>query len=458
MNHIQHLYWRAGFGLSPAEWQQKQQWSVARALDELFAQAKAAPLLSVPALELNREDRQMNREAFEQRIKEERRRVLECNVDWVSRMADPATPALAERMAFFWHGHFACRSESSKLAIQQLNVLRQHGLGNLRNLLLGIARDPAMIRYLNNQQNRKDQPNENFARELLELFTLGRGHYTERDIKEAARAFTGWSSTLDGTYAFRPGQHDYGQKTFMGKTGNFNGEDIIDIVLEKPQTATFIVTKIYRHFVNETPHPGRIDALARQFFQSGYEIAPLMRSIFSSDWFYALENVGAKIKSPIELIAGMMRTLHLQLEQPMGLIFLERALGQILFNPPNVAGWPGGRIWIDNSTLLTRLSLPSVFFQNTEITMRVKDELEATQAEGKLSRRLVGTLDTQSLLGLAKGVRPAEQFQQLANYLLATPARVEVATLTQGLDLANPNVAVAQLTMRLMSLPEYQLC
>ena len=202
MNKINHLYWRAGFGLSPDEWRQKQNWSISKALDELFSQAKKATLLPVSPIEFDREDKKSNRDAFEQMKKDERRKVAEANIAWVGRMADPKESALLERMTFFWHGHFACRSELGKLGVQQLNLFRQHGLGNFRDLLLGVAQDPAMIRYLNNQQNRKEKPNENFARELMELFTLGRGNYTEGDIKEAARAFTGWSSTLDGDFVF----------------------------------------------------------------------------------------------------------------------------------------------------------------------------------------------------------------------------------------------------------------
>ncbi|MBK7475185.1 MAG: DUF1800 domain-containing protein [Haliscomenobacter sp.] len=361
MEAIKHLYWRAGFGLSPAEWAEKKSMPLRKAVDELFSQARNPNLLPVPEPDLPSEPQMLDREQIQERQRIERQRVLEYNYSWLQRMSNPEEPALLERMTFFWHGHFACDIDNSVLAVQYLNTLRFHALGNFRDLVVAIAREPAMIRYLNNQQNRKDQPNENFARELLELFTIGRGNYTETDIKEGARAFTGWSSTLRGEYIFRPGQHDYNRKTFFGKTGNYDGTDIIDLILERKETALFIVGKIYRHFVHEKGPEERIKALAREFYASGYDIGRLMQAIFESDWFYAPENIGTKIKSPVELLAGMIRSLGLQFEDGLGAVFVQRALGQILFHPPNVAGWPGGRSWIDNSTLMTRLNLPTVF-------------------------------------------------------------------------------------------------
>ncbi len=458
MNKINHLYWRAGFGLSPDEWRQKQNWSTSKALDELFSQAKKATLLPVSPIEFDREDKKSNRDAFQQMKKDEHHKVAEANIAWVNRMADPNESALLERMTFFWHGHFACRSELGKLGVQQLNLFRKHSLGNFRDLLLGIAQDPSMIRYLNNQQNRKEKPNENFARELMELFTLGRGNYTEGDIKEAARAFTGWSSTLDGDFVFRPIWHDFGNKTFFGKTGNFNGEDIIDHILAKPEAATFIARKIYRHFVNDKVDEARVKELGQQFFKANYNIGKLMRSIFESDWFYAPENQGAKIKSPIELMAGMMRNLNMRLDQPMGLLFLEKALGQMLFNPPNVAGWAGGKNWIDNSTLTTRMSLAGLFFSSSEFTMRVKDEFEAVQSEGKMARKLSVKMDLKPLVSAITATGPDAMAQELAAYFLPIVPVIKLNSLTQTLPSNEKDGQIAALAMRILSLPEYQLC
>ena len=249
MHDINHLYWRAGFGLRPEEWQQRKQWSRKKAVDHLFKQAKQVKPLPVPIPHNLKQMSELSEVEREDLQKKDRAAVIDINSSWVMRMANSEEPALLERMTLFWHGHFACRSRSGKLAAQQLNTLRKHALGDFKSLLLGIARDPSMIRYLNNQQNKKGSPNENFAREVMELFTMGRGNYTEQDIKEAARAFTGWSSDVAGDYVFRERQHDNGTKTFLGRTGRFGGEDIIDMLLEQKATADFITRKIYRYFV-----------------------------------------------------------------------------------------------------------------------------------------------------------------------------------------------------------------
>lgn len=460
MEKIKHLYWRAGFGLSPAEWQQKKDWPISKAVDELFAQAQQAPLsLPIVAMELpeDMEKRRENRELFEQMLREEKRRIFEYNVKWVYRMASPKESALLERMTFFWHGHFACKPDFGKLGAQYLNTLRKHALGNFRDLVLAVAQDPAMIRYLNNQQNRKEKPNENFARELMELFTLGRGRYTEKDIKEAARAFTGWSSDLRGDYIFRPMWHDYGSKTFLGKTGPFDGKDIVNIILDKPEAAQFIVRKIYQHFVNDQVDETLVAELSKQFYQSNYDIGKLMRSIFSSEWFYSPKNMGNRIKSPIEFTAGLMRSVELKFDQPMGMLFIQRALGQILFNPPNVAGWPGGKSWIDNSTLMLRLNLPGYLFTSAEFSLRTKGEFEDEMRE-KGNRRLSSTLNIQPLSASIKGNNSSEIATELAKYLLLTPAALPLDTYTKELTATDRESIIRQMTLRLMTLPEYQMC
>ncbi|HOY19157.1 MAG TPA: DUF1800 domain-containing protein [Haliscomenobacter sp.] len=460
MEKIKHLYWRAGFGLSPTEWQQKREWPISKAIDELFTQARQAQV-ALPMAEMglpeDMEKKRENRELFEQVLREEKRRIFEYNVNWVYRMANPKESALLERMTFFWHGHFACKPDFGKLSMQYLNTLRKHALGNFKDMLLAVAQDPAMIRYLNNQQNRKEKPNENFARELMELFTLGRGKYSEKDIKEAARAFTGWSSDLRGDYLFRPFWHDYGSKTFFGKTGNFDGADIINIILERPETAQFIVRKVYKHFVNEQVDEAVVSTLSKQFYQSGYDIGKLMRSIFSSEWFYAPQNMGNRIKSPIEFTAGLMRTVDMKFDQPMGMLFIQRALGQILFNPPNVAGWPGGKTWIDNSTLMLRLNLPGYLFNATEFSLRTKGEFEDEMRE-KGGRRLSNTLNMGPLSGSIKGSSANDIAAELSKYLLSTQPALPIESYTKELAATDRESIIRQMTLRLMTLPEYQLC
>ncbi|MCB0556791.1 MAG: DUF1800 domain-containing protein [Phaeodactylibacter sp.] len=457
MEKIQHLYWRAGFGLSPREWNAKQNLNLQQAIDELFREAGADWPVEAPPPPSERPARGMSEEQKKQLQEQERESLSQVRKDWLKRMASPRHSALMERMSLFWHGHFACQTFSGTLAFQQLRTIRKYAFGKFGDLVLAIARDPAMIRFLNNQQNHKDKPNENFARELMELFTIGRGHYTEQDIKEAARAFTGWSSNLQGIYTFRPQVHDYGSKTFFGQSGAFDGTDIIAMILEKRETAQFITRKVYRYFVNEKVDEALVEDLSRRFYDSDYDIGQLMRTIFESDWFYAPHNIGVKIKSPVELVAGIMRTLDVRFIDDKALVFLQRALGQVLYHPPNVAGWAGGKTWIDNATLMMRLNLVGYLFQLSEFNFRVKDEPEAAMG-GKALRRIDATVDLEPLMQLLEGVPPEHYSERFASYLLQ--ARPQLSTsLLNGYTSHNSNWDYARtLAMRLMSLPEYQMC
>ncbi len=457
MEKIRHLYWRAGFGLSPAEWQERRQWTVEQAVNHLFAEAKKVQPIALHTADAPEEMMAGEDDAQALRRKMERKLVGQQNVNWVQRMADPRESALVERMSLFWHGHFACRTLGSKLAVNYLNTIRTHALGNFRDLVLAIAREPAMIRYLNNQQNKKDSPNENFARELMELFTIGRGNYTEQDIKESARAFTGWSSNLRGEFVFRMRQHDYERKTFFGKTGNFDGEDIIDILLEQKQTALFLTRKIYRYFVNRKVDENIVQHLAEQFYESNYHIGQLMRTIFTSDWFYDSRNVGTKIKSPIEFMAGVMRQLNVDFEDPMSLIFVQKALGQMLFNPPNVAGWPGGKNWIDNSTLMLRLNLAMYLLQSAEVNLRTKDDFEA-QGRGKAQRKLKATVDFQPIVHWLNAKSENETFADLSQWLLSQPNPFQSSAVEAFLKDRSKEALIQTTVTGILSLPEYQMC
>jgi uncharacterized protein (DUF1800 family) len=285
--------------------------------------------------------------------------VKKLNIDWLKVMGK-ADGQLREKMSLFWHGHFAVRVRGFAQVESYINTVRKYALSNFGDLLMMVSKEPAMLRFLNNVQNRRNSPNENFAREVMELFTLGRGNYTENDIKEAARAFTGWGIGRDEKFELKANQHDYGEKTVFGKTGNWEGEDVIKMILEKKETALFITRKIYAFFVNRKVDESRIADLAEKFYQSNYEIPELMKEIFSSSWFYEEENVGSQIKSPVELIVGLNRSFGISYDEAHPLLALQRVLGQTLFFPPNVAGWAGGRNWIDNSTLVTRLGLPTL--------------------------------------------------------------------------------------------------
>ena len=456
MEKLHHLYWRAGFGLTPREWQDRQAFTLQQAVDQLFRDAGAVEDAPAPPAAAGR-FRQMSTAEKEAVLKQEREWLGGVNTEWIYRMASSRYGALRERMALFWHGHFACQPIFGSLGAQYINTIRRHDLGNFRELALAIAQDGAMIRFLNNQQNRKEKPNENFARELLELFTIGRGNYTEQDVKEAARAFTGWSSDLAGAFTFRTRFHDYGSKTFLGKTGDFDGTDIIDIILEQRETARFITRKIYRYFVNEKVDETRVESLSRQFYESGYEVAPLLRSIFESDWFYAPQHIGSRIKSPVELIVGVMRALDVRFTDDKALLFIQRALGQVLFNPPNVAGWPGGKSWIDNATLMLRLNLATYLFHLSEVDFRTKDEPEAGE-RGQALRRLDATIDTRPLMDLLEGIRRPHYHERLSDFLFLKKPAIDPALLQQYTAAGSDWDYANSVVMRLMSLPEYQLC
>ncbi len=381
---------------------------------------------------------------------------------WMNRMA--TSPAqLREKMTLFWHSHFACRVRQPNAALSLHNTTRQHALGKFPALLLAVSQEPAMLQFLNNQQNRKEHPNENFAREVMELFTLGRGNYTETDVKEAARAFTGWGYDGQGNFRFREREHDAGPKTFLGRTGNLTGEDVLQLMLEQPAAATFVVTKAYRFFVNDVPNPAHIEPLAAAFRKSGYDIADLMERMFSADWFYEPANVGTHIKSPVELLAGIRRTLNVQIDNALPLLGYQKALGQTLFQPPNVAGWPGGRNWIDSSSLLLRLQLPAILFRNAEFAVALKqDENDLapnlTKAERTVRPGAGAHLPLAPLQQLLDGTPVAQQPALLSEFLLQADIRPENLQLVQqAAQQKEPAEALRATLVSLLSLPEYQL-
>jgi Protein of unknown function (DUF1800) len=275
---------------------------------------------------------------------------------WADRMVATNRP-LEEKMALFWHGHFATGEEKIRdyrKMEQQLALLHRHATGNFRTLLIEAARDPAMLAYLDAAENVKGAPNENFAREVMELFTMGVGHYTEKDIREAARAFTGW---IDDDLSFKvdPAKHDDGPKTFLGRTGSFDGVDILNIILEQQITAEYIAGKLYKFLVRENISPDVAVRLGAVLRDNDYEIAPLMRTIFLSRDFYSAPSVGTRIKGPIELIVSTYRKLGIKhLPGIPDLYAVSRELGQTLLNPPTVAGWAQGRAWITPGLLLAR--------------------------------------------------------------------------------------------------------
>lgn len=285
---------------------------------------------------------------------------------WLYRMRHTPAPLL-EKTTFFWHGHFAtsaAKVDDAKLMLRQNDLFRRSAFGDFQQLVKAIGRDPAMLLYLDSATNRKNHPNENFAREVLELFTLGPGNYTERDIQQLARCYTGWE-IQHGEFKFNSYQHDTGSKTCFGKSGDFDGDSALPIIFEQPAAATFTVTKLVRYFIADEAYlsPEWIAPLAQQFRDSQFQIKPLLETILSSRLFYAPEVRGAKVRSPVEMAIGFLRCFdaggNLQ-----SLVPDLRGLGQLPLFPPNVKGWNGGRQWINASTILARANLMKKMIQD----------------------------------------------------------------------------------------------
>ena len=273
---------------------------------------------------------------------------------WLFRMQRAEFP-LREKLTLFWHGHFATsfrKVENMRLMHRQNETLRQNSLGDFRDLVVAVSRDPAMIVWLDNQQNVKGRPNENYARELMELFTLGEGHYTERDVQEAARAFTGWHQD-EFRFVFNREVHDFGTKTVLGQRGDFDGEDVVDIVLQQPQAKRFLATKLLKYFVMPEPSEQLVAEAAQVLTDCNLEIKWFLRTLLLSKVFYAAETRYALIKSPVEYVVGALRDLNAMFPG-QELAELMAGMGQELFAPPSVEGWEGGQSWISSNAWLAR--------------------------------------------------------------------------------------------------------
>jgi|KBSMisStaDraftv2_1062788.scaffolds.fasta_scaffold03028_4 uncharacterized protein (DUF1800 family) len=396
---------------------------------------------------------------------------------WANRMLTTNRP-LEEKLTLFWHGHFAtgdAKVRDYRMMLRQNEMLRANASGGLRDLLVGILKDPAMLVYLDNGENVKSHPNENFGRELLELFTMGVGNYTERDVREAARSFTGWTNDVLA-FKFDRDQHDFGDKVFLGKTAPLNGEDVIDIILAQPVTAEYVSAKIYRNFVrDEAPAAIRTD-LGRSFRASGYQIKPLLKRIFLSRDFYSPAAVATQIKSPVVLVVSTYRKMGLR-ELPTIPDFgrLTSGLGQTLFDPPNVAGWAGGRTWITPATLLQRGNLfRDVLFADAR-TFRAPDRLmPATYA--RVGENLAkgmnvteatkeGTGDAESNAQLERDEDYNTRYASYRGYVAAfertkpIPRHVAELNLSAMLTAAHATTAEAivdHLTRRFLSVPPTQ--
>jgi uncharacterized protein (DUF1800 family) len=281
--------------------------------------------------------------------------ILAMQLWWLNRMLTSPAP-LQEKMTLYFHGHFTTRATPlfPWITYNHNQLLRRYALGNLRELTRDVSKDAAMLKYLNGAENVAAHPNENYARELMELFTLGIGAYTERDVRESARAWTGWRvNNRADTVTFDASLHDSGIKTFLGHTGNFTGDDIVDIIFTQPQCARFFASSLLNWFVYNNPEPELVDRVAALLRRHNFELAPVVSAILSSNVFYSSRAYRALVKSPVEFVVGTYKTLGLGAVDQSALAALEE-MGQRLFFPPNVAGWPGGQNWLTSGTMIAR--------------------------------------------------------------------------------------------------------
>ncbi|HZW10303.1 MAG TPA: DUF1800 domain-containing protein [Phycisphaerales bacterium] len=383
-----HLLWRAGFGGTPDQVQLLVEWGPERSVDHLIEGERGegepveagrfdSSIMGPPdraVREQLRRARQGNDEELLARLRLERQRREETDRRqardiqrwWLTRMIESPRP-LEEKMTLFWHGHFATSYrtiEDSYHMFAQNQLFRAHALGNYGTLMYQIIRDPAMLAYLDNNDSRKNRPNENLARELMELFSLGPGNYTEGDIKEGARSLTGYTFE-DDRFEFQRENHDGGAKVILGKRGNMDGDEFVRTILDQPACAYFMARKLYRFFAADVPERGEIDPetaevlreMANLLRRAGYAVAPVLKKLLLSEHFYSGRVVNQRIKSPAELLVGAVRSLRTPTRDLDVLLDAMALMGQNILFPPSVAGWDGERSWINTSTLFVRQNI-----------------------------------------------------------------------------------------------------
>jgi uncharacterized protein (DUF1800 family) len=493
-----HLLFRAGFGGSPAEVEKLCALGLDKAVDQLVDYQKTAdvetPLKVEPPPEPNREElRKLSPEQKQKVVQQARRRdqdqMREIKDWWVRRMFQSPHP-LEEKLVLFWHGHFATEfrtvRNSYAMYLQQ-KLFRDHAAGNFGKLLHGIVHDPAMLRYLDNNRNVKGRPNENLAREIMELFSLGEGNYSEKDIKEAARALTGYTFRRDGTFQFVSVAHDSGEKTIFGKNGDFDGDELVDLLLEQPACPKFIAKKLFVYFVHENPDEKTVQALAN-VLKNNYELRPLLKTMFKSQEFYSDVAMGKQVKSPAQLVVGSVRSLGLKNADPTAAGFAMRMMGQDLFEPPNVKGWEEGRAWINSNTLFARDNFAAVLVARSGGTpdilsvdpeqIRRRFAKGEFKAKGKVAKDFAGRapfrplaqgLDLSKLLEEQKFENPGEVVDYLTKAFFVVPVsearRKELVEFAGQLPPSSKwaekrqevNARLAALLVLMLSMPEYQL-
>jgi len=424
-----HLYRRAGFAANTSQLERAVRLGPRRTVDRMFK-------LAATSHEFDRQMRDLSRTILAGGDP----RAL--SAWWLYRMLR-APGQLADKTTLFWHGHFATSADKVKdarLMLAQHRLLRQHALGDFEALVQGISRDPAMLLYLDSAVNRKTHPNENYARELMELFCLGEGNYTEEDIRQMARSFTGWG-VLRGRFRFNEHQHDEGEKAFLGRRGKFGGEDAVRVVLAQQAAPEFIATKLVRYFVFDEPAPPRrlIAPLAEQLRREQFKIGGVVRRILTSNVFYSPHAVARKIRGPVELAVGLLRALEATTDVYALAADLDK-LGQAVFFPPSVKGWDGGRTWINSTTLLGRTNLVARLVRSADTKFAAGDlEKTAARAGANSPERLVGWL----LELLVAAAVPNDVQRRL----------VELAGSARG----DASRRAAEVIVAIAALPEFQL-
>jgi len=392
-----HLLRRAGFGGSPQEIDRTAGMSMNAAVDALIHYPKDTGLPGQPgdmdpqyAQEIAMAFQARNRGADDATLKMQQMQIgqarQKANLStvswWLDRMINSPAP-LQEKMTLLWHGHFTSamfqKGITPKDMIDQNWLFRSNALGNVRELAHSVSRDPAMLKYLDNARSDKDHPNENYARELMELFTLGIGNYTEHDVRESARAFTGYSvygPLRGGGFYFNPKMHDDGSKTFLNARGPMDGDNIVDVIFKQPAAPRWFAQKLLNFFVYNDPEPQLIDAVAAEIKKNDFQIAPVMSTLLRSNVFYSDRSYRALVKSPVEFVVGTFKLFGLKASSAPVIGALNR-MGQVPFHPPSVKGWDGGASWLNSQTMLAREN-----FVNGTVTYVMQQMKTATTMDG----------------------------------------------------------------------------
>ena len=474
-----HLLNRAGFGGPPQEIQKLVDLGPDKAVSLLLDYEKipddtAAPDWARPDPERMAKLRTIRQapEDEKRRMQQEerqlqRQRMMELRGWWFRRMAKGPRP-FQEKMVLFWHGHFATSVEKVRDAYymwRQNELFRRLATGNWLQLLVDVARDPAMLIWLDQAQSRKDHPNENFAREVMELFALGEGHYTEKDVTEAARALTGWSlNREEQQFIDRPRAHDNGTKTFLGKSGDLDGNDVLAQIVNQSQAARFITAKLWNFFAGAMPSAELTTELATVFRQNNNYFGPFLRVMFRSEEFYSRALIRNQVKSPVQWLVGSVRMLESELPPPIVCWGLTRTLGQDLFAPPNVKGWDGGLAWITTNNLLARYNEAAVLVQGDLSSMSganfAKKPGQGEKAGKVLKRTRVPRVDADKILTAKERSDKTLLIAAIEKRLLQSNLKQKQAsTLHEFLNSkGEPDEEDILSAIRLvMSTPEYQL-